>query len=175
MKRFMKRRTASDMRTQLKGPLAVLGAAVVGFFGVTTLHSPSSSSVPVSSPGSKTPSGSSTTTSSAPSSGQSTTTTLAGPASNVNGSAVGPLENYSYGQLAVKVTIANGHIVDLKINSLQTLESYSQQLEQQVVPMLKAEVLKAQGTKIYAISGATYTSEAYAYSIQSALDKLHFK
>jgi len=88
---------------------------------------------------------------------------------------VGPLENYSYGQLAVKVTIANGHIVDLKINSLQTLESYSQQLEQQVVPMLKAEVLKAQGTKIYAISGATYTSEAYAYSIQSALDKLHFK
>jgi len=162
------------MRTQLKGPLSVLGAAVVGFFGVTTLHSPSSSSVPVSSPSSRTTSGS-TTTAPPSSPGATTTTTLAGPSANVNGSAVGQLENYSYGQLAVKVTITNNRIVDLKINSLQTLESYSQQLEQQVVPMLKAEVLKAQGTKIYAISGATYTSEAYAYSIQSALDKLHFK
>jgi uncharacterized protein with FMN-binding domain len=163
------------MRVQLKGSLSVLGAAVVGFFGVTTLHSPSSSSVPVSSVGAKAPSGSSTTTAPSSSSGPTTTTTPTGPSSNVNGSAVGQLENYSYGQMAVKVTISNNRIVDLKVNSLQTLESYSQQLEQQVVPMLKAEVLKAQGTKIYAISGATYTSEAYAYSIQSALDKLHFK
>ncbi|MHB8392829.1 MAG: FMN-binding protein, partial [Acidobacteriaceae bacterium] len=153
----------------------VLGAAVVGFVGVTTLHSPSSSSVPVSSAGSSKSSGSTTTTAPAPASGSTTTTTLAGPSSNVNGTAVGQLENYSYGQLAVKVTISNNRIVDLKVTSLQTLESYSQQLEQQAVPLLKSEVLQAQGIRINAISGATYTSEAYAYSIQSALDKLHFK
>ncbi len=95
--------------------------------------------------------------------------------SNVNGSATGPLENYSYGQLAVKVTITNNRIVDLTVESLQTLESYSQQLEQYVVPILKNEVMQAQSTKINAVSGATYTSDAYAYSIQGALDKLHFK
>jgi uncharacterized protein with FMN-binding domain len=160
---------------QLKGPLCVLGATIVGFVGVTTLHSPSNSSVPVSSAGSRAPKGSSTTTAPGASAGPTTTTTPAGPSSNVNGTAVGQLENYSYGQLAVKVTISNNRIVDLKVTSLQTLESYSQQLEQQVVPLLKTEVLQAQGLKINAISGATYTSEAYAYSIQSAFDKLHFK
>jgi uncharacterized protein with FMN-binding domain len=77
--------------------------------------------------------------------------------------------------MAVKVTIANNRIVGLSIASLQTLESYSQQLEQYAVPILKSEVLAAQSTKVYAVSGATYTSEAYAYSIQGALDALHFK
>ena len=85
------------------------------------------------------------------------------------------MENYSYGQMAVKVTIVNNRIVDLTVESLQTLESYSQQLEQYVVPILKNEVLQAQSTRINAVSGATYTSDAYAYSIQGALDALHFK
>ncbi len=88
---------------------------------------------------------------------------------------VGNLENYGYGQLAVKVTITNNRITDLTVSTIRALESYSFQIEQQVVPILKGEVLKAQGTQIMGITGATYTSEAYAYSIQSALDKLHFK
>ena len=41
--------------------------------------------------------------------------------------------------------------------------------------MLRNEVLSAQGTNINAVSGATYTSQAYATSVQAALDKLHFK
>jgi uncharacterized protein with FMN-binding domain len=41
--------------------------------------------------------------------------------------------------------------------------------------MLRAEVLAAHGAQIHGVSGATYTSVAYAQSIQSALDKLHIK
>jgi uncharacterized protein with FMN-binding domain len=41
--------------------------------------------------------------------------------------------------------------------------------------MLTAEVLSAQSAGINAISGATYTSEGYAQSLQAALDKLHIK
>ncbi|MGC8511166.1 MAG: FMN-binding protein [Acidimicrobiales bacterium] len=88
---------------------------------------------------------------------------------------MGQAENYGYGTMSVKVTVAQNHIVNVAVASLTTLDSYSQQLEQYVVPILKAEVLKAQGIRINALTGATYTSEAYAYSIQSALDKLHFK
>lgn len=77
--------------------------------------------------------------------------------------------------MAIKVTISNNRIVDVSVSSIQALESYSLQLEQQVTPILKAEVLKAQSASISSISGATYTSEAYAYSLQSALDQLHFK
>jgi len=156
----------------MKGSLALSGATVVGFLGVITLHSSASQSVPVSKVTTPPPSG---TTSSLPPSGSTSTTTVTTPSANVNGTAVGQLENYSYGQMSVKVTITNNRIVGLSIESLQTLESYSQQLERYAVPILKAEVLRAQGTKIYAVSGATYTSEAYAYSIQSALDTLHFK
>lgn len=155
----------------MKIPFTLLAATAAGFVGVITLHSPSGQSSPLSKVTSPAGGGTTTTQPGSPS-GPSATTA---PSSPVNGSAVGLIENYGYGELSVKVTIANNRIVDLSINSLKTLESYSQQLEQQVVPILKAEVLRAQGANISAISGATYTSEAYAYSIQSALDKLHFK
>ena|ERR1039457_2715281 len=155
----------------MKGLFSLVGATVVGFLGVLTLHSPSSQSVPVS----KVTSPTSSSSPQQPPSGSTTTTTVGVPSSNVNGNAVGQLENYSFGQMAVKVTIAHNHIVGLSVTTLQTLESYSQQLEQYAVPILKAEVLAAQSTRVNAVSGATYTSEAYAFSIQSALDALHFK
>ena len=160
------------MRSPLTIRLTLLTATAAGFVGVVTLHSPSSHSAPVSKVNSP---GSGTTTTTSPGKPPSTTTTVGGSPGNVSGTAIGPIENYGYGQLAVKVTVVNNRIVGLTIESLQTLESYSQQLEAQVVPILKTEVLQAQGTRINSLSGATYTSEAYAYSIQSALDKLHFK
>jgi uncharacterized protein with FMN-binding domain len=88
---------------------------------------------------------------------------------------VGTLENYGYGEMSIKVTVAGTHIVGLTVSTLTTAESYSQSLAQQVLPILKSEVFQAQGTRISSLSGATYTAEAYAYSVQSALDKLHFK
>jgi uncharacterized protein with FMN-binding domain len=41
--------------------------------------------------------------------------------------------------------------------------------------MLRSEVLSAQSARVNAISGATYTSEAYTASVQSALDTLAAK
>jgi uncharacterized protein with FMN-binding domain len=41
--------------------------------------------------------------------------------------------------------------------------------------MLRSEILSAQSAQINAISGATYTSQAYADSVQSALDALAAK
>lgn len=87
-------------------------------------------------------------------------------------SATGMLEQYGYGQLSVRVTMSGGTITTVALATLQTAETYSQQLADQVVPVLQREVLSAQSAKINGVSGATYTSEAYAYSVQSALDKL---
>ena len=155
----------------MRRSISLIGAIVVGFTSALGLHGflgPRSTQAVVRLP--------TTPGSTSSSSTNTTTTTVVGVSnSSINGSALGSLENYGYGQMSVKVTIASGKIIDLKVTSLTTLESYSQQLEQQVVPILKSEVLQAQGTRISALSGATYTSEAYAYSIQSALDKLHFK
>jgi uncharacterized protein with FMN-binding domain len=91
------------------------------------------------------------------------------------GTAIGTSEQYGFGVLAVKVTEQSGHITEVSVASLQTAERYSQNLAQQVMPVLRSEVLSAQSARINAISGATYTSEAYAASVQSALDALAAK
>jgi uncharacterized protein with FMN-binding domain len=147
--------------------VGTVAASVAGFAGIVAMHAGSAPSLsgatappaPVSSaPGSTTP-GATTVP----------TTTAA------TGTAVGTSEQYGYGVLAVKVTEQSGHITDVSVANLQTAEQYSQNLAQQVIPMLRREVLSAQNAQINAISGATYTSEAYAASVQSALDALAAK
>ena len=95
----------------------------------------------------------------------------AGPARQVTG----VLENYGYGELSVTVTVHGNQITGVSVPILRTAEPYSQQLATQVLPTLKSEVLAAHSARINAVSGATYTSQAYADSIQSALDKLHIR
>jgi hypothetical protein len=85
----------------------------------------------------------------------------------------GPLVQYGYGQLAVKITLSGAKITSVGVVGLQTDSQYSQALAQQVVPMLRSQVLQAQGANINGVSGATYTSEAFAMSLQRALQHLH--
>ena len=142
-----------------------LAAGVAGFAGIVALHAGIAPSIPgttappapvSSAPGSTAP-------------GATTVPTAA------TGTADGTSEQYGYGVLAVKVTEQSGHITDVSVASLQTAEPYSQNLAQQVIPMLRSEILSAQSAQINAISGATYTSQAYADSVQSALDALAAK
>jgi FMN-binding domain len=101
----------------------------------------------------------------------------AGPARAAGSSrqVTGVLEQYGYGELAVTITVRGSEITNVSVPVLRTAEPYSQQLATQVLPMLKHEVLAAHSARISAVSGATYTSQAYADSIQSALDKLHLR
>ena len=39
------------------------------------------------------------------------------------------------------------------------------------MPILRSEALSAQSAKINTVSGATYTSDGYKTSLQSAIDK----
>jgi uncharacterized protein with FMN-binding domain len=87
----------------------------------------------------------------------------------------GVLEQYGYGELSVTVTVRGNEITNVSVPVLRAAEPYSQQLATQVLPTLKSEVLTAHSARINAVSGATYTSQAYADSIQSALDKLHIR
>lgn len=87
--------------------------------------------------------------------------------------AVGASQQYGYGVLSVRVTVRGTQIQSVAVERLQTADQYSQQLAAQVIPMLRSQVLSAQSAHINGISGASYTSQAYAFSVQSALDKLH--
>ena len=84
----------------------------------------------------------------------------------VTGTAV----SFRYGTVQVQVTVSNGAITD--ITTLQAPgDGHSGQISQYAVPILQSEALSAKSAQINLVSGATYTSEAYAQSLQSALDQ----
>lgn len=143
--------TTKKLRKMRRGPFVVIASAA-GFAGIVAMHA----------------AGSPPTTT-----GPSTTPTVT--PTGASRTAVGTSENYGYGTLGVKVTVRGSRITDISVATIQTAEQYSQQLAQQVIPLLRNEVLSAQSARINAISGATYTSEAYAYSVQAALDTLGVK
>ncbi len=161
-------------RRMRRGP-AVVAAGAAGFAGVLALHAGAPAPIQIGSGPPVAPSTTSTTTTGPPSGStvppNPTTTT---PVGNTERS-TGATEQYGYGELAVKITVRGGRITDVSVATLQTAEQYSQSLAQQVIPVLRNEVLSAQSAHINGISGATYTSEAYASSVQSALDRLGAK
>src|SRR5215469_5377113 len=145
----------------------VIAGTVAGFAGVLGLHGRAAPPSVVAQP-KPTRSGAPAP---APAAKQKSPARPAGPARQVTG----VLENYGYGELSVTVTVHGNQITDVSVPVLRTAEPYSQQLATQVLPTLKSEVLAAHSDRINAVSGATYTSQAYADSIQSALDKLHIR
>jgi uncharacterized protein with FMN-binding domain len=78
-----------------------------------------------------------------------------------------------FGDVQVKVTISGGKITDVQALQLPFDRPRSQEISQYVGQPLHDEVLQAQSAQIDIISGATYTSDAYAQSVQAALDQAH--
>ena len=161
----------------------VLAGAVSALAAVVGLHSRTAAghaiSVGPANAGSANGSAGTTQATSPPTTNPSPSTTnppppTTAPATAVARTSTGPVEQYGYGELSVRVTVTGNKITHLAVPTLQTAEQYSQQLAAQVIPMLTSEVLKAQSINIYGISGATYTAEAYVTSLQSALKNLHF-
>lgn len=153
-----------------RAPWYVVAGAVAGFAGVIGLHSRSAPAAALGQPSSG--SGGSTPAP-APSATGQPAGGKPGTGSTVTGSALGVVERFGYGELAVRVTESHGQITAVAVPVLRTAEPMSTQISDEAFPMLKQEVLAAHGGRINAIGGATYTSEAYAASLQSALDKLN--
>jgi uncharacterized protein with FMN-binding domain len=104
-----------------------------------------------------------------PGSGAATTTTQPGASRTVNGNVV----SNRYGDVQVAVVLTGTRIVDVKALQLPFDRPRSQDISSQAAPLLHDEVLQAQSAQIDTIGGATYTSDSYAQSLQSALDKAH--
>jgi len=86
--------------------------------------------------------------------------------------ATGTLIDTFYGPVQVQVTVTNGKITDIVAVALPT-GGRSGRIAQYAEPILQAEALAAQSANINFVSGATYTSDGYQRSLQSALDQLH--
>jgi uncharacterized protein with FMN-binding domain len=75
-----------------------------------------------------------------------------------------------YGTMQVAAVISNGKLTDVRLLQ-ETDGGRSHQIDAAAIPVLKSEALSAHGANIDVVSGATFTSQGYAKSLQSALDK----
>jgi len=122
----------------------------------------------------------STSSTASTSSTPSTTTTTTTPPTTTTTAATtgirtvtGPLVNYYYGELSVKVTANGKKITAVTIASINDGGNpRSVQIDQYAIPYLEPEALSAQSYKIQSVSGASYTSAGFQMSLQYALKKL---
>ena len=86
--------------------------------------------------------------------------------------ATGSVVNTQFGPVQVRVTVIGGRVSDVQAVALPSAASYSAQLSQYAGPRLRQEALTAQSATIDGVAGASYTSEGYRQSLQSALTQL---
>jgi uncharacterized protein with FMN-binding domain len=76
-----------------------------------------------------------------------------------------------YGTVQVQVKMTGSTITSVSFLQLTARDRQSQEINSQAGPILLQETLKVQSARINTVSGATYTSDGYAQSLQSALDQ----
>ena len=92
------------------------------------------------------------------------------PAANsasINGTFTGPSVFVNYGNVQVKITVANGRITDAV--AVVAPSGRNDRWTNMAVPILKAQTLKAQSANIQGASGASYTSYGWFTSLQGAI------
>lgn len=105
--------------------------------------------------------------------GTSSDTTTSPPAANSgsSGTYTGAVESTHFGDVQVSITVTDGTISDVTPLHLTDSDGRSVQISNRAAPVLRQEVLSAQSASVQMVSGATYTSEAYLASLQSAIDQ----
>ncbi|MGH1550049.1 FMN-binding protein [Leifsonia poae] len=131
--------------------------------GSTTAGSTTSGSTSSDSDTSSASSGDSSTPSATPSAGGSASTGT----KTVTGDAV----DTRYGPVQVKVTFSGTTITAVDTVQAPNSNGRDMEINDQALPILQQEALSSQSANIDTVSGATYTSEGYIQSLQSAIDR----
>lgn len=83
--------------------------------------------------------------------------------------AIGPEIALAHGIVQVQVTCVGSRIVDVQALQLPHDNTHSWEDSLHAAAVLRSEVLSKQTYQLHAVSGATYTSEAYLQSLEAAL------
>ena len=152
---------------RLAGLAGLLGAAVLLVVGkAATAPAPTKVALGTSpTPTPTTPPPSGTSAGPPPPAASSPTAAAAGP----SGTFLGKPEDVGYGIVQVRVTLSGGHITDVQAVQMPS-GGRSSEIASYAAPRLRSEVLSAQSAGIDTVSGASFDSEGYAKSVQSALD-----
>ena len=87
-----------------------------------------------------------------------------------DGTYTGATDTNRWGPVQVQITIAGGKITQAVALQTPSDNGRSVSINDRATPTLASEALSAQSAKIDTVSGATYTSNSYKVSLQSAID-----
>lgn len=76
-----------------------------------------------------------------------------------------------FGNVQVQITVENGRITDSQVTQVPWNDHKDQEINSYAVPILNQEAIDAQSADIDMVSGATFTSQGYIGSLQSAIDR----
>lgn len=88
-----------------------------------------------------------------------------------DGSYTGELSSNRFDDIQVAIVISGGKITDITTPTLRGDSSRSTQINSYAVPQLTSQALSTQNASLDGVSGASYTTDAYIRSLQSALDQ----
>lgn len=88
-----------------------------------------------------------------------------------DGTYTGAATNTRFGAVQVQVTVSGGKITAVDVPAYPDGNGRDRQINERAVPQLVSETMDAQSADIHMVSGATYTSNGYLQSLQSALDQ----
>lgn len=167
------------MKKIVYGILATLSGLVLLFSYRTSLGQavptdvqPAQAAPSVATPHSAaTPSASTTPTASASASASPSGAAPAATSGLTDGTFTGSPTSTRYGPVQVQITVTGGKIVDVQAVEYPTDNSRDRQINERAIPQLVSETLNAQSADIHFVSGATYTSQGYLDSLQSAIDQ----
>ena len=113
------------------------------------------------------------TTGTSGSSGSSGSTGTSGTSSTglADGTYTGSSMTTRFGPVQVQITVSGGQITAAQAVDYPNDNPRDQQINQYAIPRLVSETLSAQSANIDMVSGATYTSDGYIQSLQSAIDQ----
>ncbi|GGJ00957.1 FMN-binding protein [Streptomyces brasiliensis] len=105
----------------------------------------------------------------APVPGSSASASAGTPASGTK-SVDGETVQTRWGPVQVRITLKDGKLTEVTAVTYPTDNPRDQEINSYALPQLRREALAAQSAQIDTVSGATYTSDGYRQSLQSALD-----
>jgi uncharacterized protein with FMN-binding domain len=85
----------------------------------------------------------------------------------------GAITDTMYGPVQVQVTVRGTRILNAHAIDYPQGGGRDQEINSRAIPQLDQETLQTQSAQIDTVSGATYTSDGYRRSLQSALDAAH--
>jgi uncharacterized protein with FMN-binding domain len=93
------------------------------------------------------------------------------PGSTASQVVTGDAVDTRFGPVQVEVTLVDGRITDVQVLQYPHNDRRDAEINGYALPLLVQATLEANSASVDMVSGATYTSQGYVRSLQSALDQ----